>query len=96
MGVRKLIFDNILFHNVEEMEHTEKGYLLRRVCSETRNKISEGVQDNCFSTGVELRFKMINGSADVILRSDMVAEFYRTCFLWFFSGRVGIFFQKYQ
>ena len=54
-----MIFDNILFHNVEEMEHTGKGYLLRRVCHEARNKISEGVQDNCFSTGVELRFKMI-------------------------------------
>ena len=81
-----MTFDNILFHNVEEMEHTEKGYLLRRVCSETRNKISEGVQDNCFSTGVELRFKMINGSADVILRSDMVAE----------SSTVHVFFGSFQ
>ena len=81
-----MIFDNILFHNVEEMEHTGKGYLLRRVCHEARNKISEGVQDNCFSTGVELRFKMINGSADIILRSDMVAE----------SSTVHIFFGSFQ
>ena len=43
-----MIFDNILFHNVEEMEHTEKGYLLRRVCEKTRNAISDGVMNNCF------------------------------------------------
>ncbi len=81
-----MIFDNILFHNVEEMEHTEKGCLLRRVCEQTRNAISDGVMNNCFSTGVELRFKMPKGSVDLILRSDMVAE----------SATVHIFFGSFQ
>ena len=50
-----MIFDQILFHNVEELEETEKGYLLRRVCKKVRDGISDGVQNNRFATGVELR-----------------------------------------
>ena len=46
-----MIFDQILFHNVEELEETEKGYLLRRVCKKVRDGISDGVQNNRFATG---------------------------------------------
>ena len=35
-----MIFDQILFHNVEELEETEKGYLLRRVCKNILRKMS--------------------------------------------------------
>ena len=56
-----MIFDQILFHNVEELEETEKGYLLRRVCKKVRDGISDGVQNNRFATGVELRFRIFSG-----------------------------------
>lgn len=79
-------FDNILFHNVEELEKTEKGYLPRRIRREVRNKISEGVQENIYATGMELRFTMPEGSADLILRADMVPE----------SATAHIFFGSFQ
>ncbi|MFQ8979245.1 MAG: hypothetical protein ACLR6I_00750 [Waltera sp.] len=52
-----MIFDQILFHNVEELKRRKKGYLLRRVCKKVRDGISDGVQNNRFATGVELRFR---------------------------------------
>lgn len=69
-----MIFDNIEFSNVEEMEKTEFGYLPRRIRKEWRDKISPGVQSNKFGTGIELRFKMPEGACDVILRSEKMAE----------------------
>ena len=79
-------FDNILFHNVEELEKTEKGYLPRRIRREIRDRISVGIQENIFATGVELRFTMPKGSADIILRADMVPE----------SATAHIFFGSFQ
>lgn len=82
----KMEFDNILFHNVEELEETEKGYLPRRIRREIREKISTGVQENIFATGMELRFTMPEGSADIILRANMVPE----------SASLHIFFGSFQ
>lgn len=79
-------FDNIVFHNVEELEKTEKGYLPRRIRREVREKISEGVRENIYATGVELRFTMPEGSADLILRADVVPE----------SATAHIFFGSFQ
>ncbi len=79
-------FDNMVFHNVEELEKTEKGYLPRRLRREIREEISEGVRDNIFATGMELRFTMPEGSADIILRADMVPE----------SATAHIFFGSFQ
>ncbi len=79
-------FDNILFHNVEELEETEKGYLPRKIRREIREKISTGVQENIYATGMELRFTIPEGSADIILRADMVPE----------SATVHIFFGSFQ
>ena len=81
-----MIFDQILFHNVEELEETEKGYLLRRVCKKVRDGISDGVQNNRFATGVELRFRMTDGAVDLTLSSELVAE----------SATVHIFFGSFQ
>lgn len=81
-----MIFDNILFHNVEELEPTEKGYLLRRVGKSVREEISEGVKENRFSTGIELRFVMKDGSADLTLCAEMVAE----------NAAIHIFFGSFQ
>ena len=44
---------NIRFHNVEELEPVEGGWLLRRVGAAARARISPGVQENCFATGIE-------------------------------------------
>lgn len=79
-------FDNIVFHNVEELEQTEKGYLPRRIRREFRDEISEGIRENIFATGVELRFTMPEDSADIILRADMVPE----------SAEAHIFFGSFQ
>ena len=79
-------FDNIIFHNVEELEKTEKGYLPRRIRKDIREQISTGVQENIYATGVELRFTMPKGSVDIVLRADMVPE----------SATLHIFFGSFQ
>lgn len=85
-GNRDMEFDNILFHNVEELEKTEKGYLPRRIRKDIREQISTGVQENIYATGVELRFTMPKGSVDIVLRADMVPE----------SATLHIFFGSFQ
>ena len=57
-----MIHDNIYFHNVVEMELTEKGYQLRRLPKDIRLQANDGVQNNVFGTGIELRFKMPGGA----------------------------------
>ena len=36
-----MIFDQILFHNVEHMELTDKGYLMSRVPKYVREQLNE-------------------------------------------------------
>lgn len=79
-------YQNIIFHNVEELEPTENGLLLRRVKAETRARISTGVNENCFATGVELRFTMPDGAVDLLLRAVPQAE----------SATAHIFFGSFQ
>jgi hypothetical protein len=71
-----MIFRNIDFHNVEEMEKCEKGYILWRIPSSVRKRINEGAGKlaSRYSTGVELRFRMTGDSAAVILRTDKMEE----------------------
>lgn len=83
-----MIFDNIEFSNVEEMEKTESGYLPRRIRKEWRDRISPGVQNNKFGTGIELRFKMPEGACDVILCSEKMAEASVAC-IYFGSFQGG-------
>lgn len=65
---------NIRFHNVEELEPVEGGWLLRRVSAAARARISPGVQENCFATGIELRFTMPDGAVDLLLKTIPQAE----------------------
>ena len=65
---------NIRFHNVEELEPVEGGWLLRRVGAAARARISPGVQENCFATGIELRFTMPDGAVDLLLKTIPQAE----------------------
>lgn len=79
-------YENIRFHNVEELAPTEKGLLLRRVNAAARARISPGVQENCFATGAELRFTMPDGAVDLLLRIDSQPE----------SATAHIFFGSFQ
>ena len=71
-----MIFDNILFHNVESMEKTEKGYLLCRVPETVREQLNEAARTStCYGgTGVELRFKLKEEAATVILNIAKVSK----------------------
>lgn len=71
-----MIFEQIDFHNVEEMTPSGKGYTMYRVPSQVREKLNESARDQVsrYSTGIELRFKLIGDAATVILRADESAE----------------------
>jgi len=69
-----MIFDNIDFHNVAEMEKTPKGYEFHRLPENIRKEINPGARDNIFGTGIELRFKMPDGACDIYLSSDYLGE----------------------
>jgi len=64
-----MIFDNILFHNVEELELTDKGYMMWRVPKYVREQLNEraGKDVSRCCCGVELRFKMKSDTATLIL-----------------------------
>lgn len=70
-----MIFDNILFHNVESMELTDKGYLLCRVPETVREQLNDAAKTSaCYGgTGVELRFKLKGDSATIILHTAKVS-----------------------
>lgn len=71
-----MIFQNIEFHNVEEMIKCDKGYQMLRLPTYVREQINPTARDvTClFSTGVELRFRIISDSVNVILSVDDSAE----------------------
>ena len=92
-----MIFKNIDFHNVEEMEACEKGYIMWRLPKSVRELLNEGIRDLVarYSTGIELRFKIKGDSATVILQADeaeeaQVAYLYYGSFQggWQYSSRV--------
>ena len=71
-----MIFDNILFHNVEELEATDKGYVMWRVPKYVRDGLNEKAKTDttrCCS-GVELRFKMKSDTATITLSSIQSGE----------------------
>jgi len=71
-----MIFQNIEFHNVEEMIKCEKGYQMLRIPSYVREQINPAARDEVsrFSTGVEIRFRLRGESANIILSVDENAE----------------------
>ena len=71
-----MIFDNILFHNVEEMELTEHGYLMSRVPNEVREELNETARNSASrgGAGVELRFKLKDDEATIILETAKISE----------------------
>lgn len=75
-GRYRMIFQNIDFHNVEEMELTDKGYKMWRLPKSVRDNINERAANvtSGYSTGVELRFKMKGETADIYLRANEQPE----------------------
>ena len=71
-----MIFDNIMFHNVAELEESDKGYKMWRVPQEIREHLNDTAKNSTSgcATGVELRFKMKGESATLILAADKAAE----------------------
>lgn len=66
-----MIFQNIDFHNVEQMTPVEGGgYRMWRVPEQTRAACNEGLRETSasYTCGVELRFVMKSETADVHLR----------------------------
>lgn len=71
-----MIFQNIDFHNVEEMEPCAGGWLMYRVPHRVREKLNDRARQLVcsYSTGVELRFKIKGDSATLILKAEEAKE----------------------
>lgn len=71
-----MIFDNIMFHNVEELEEIDKGYKMWRVPQELREELNDKAKNSTSgcATGVELRFKIKGDSATLLLMADKAEE----------------------
>lgn len=85
-----MIFKNICFHNVEELEPCDGGYKMYRVPENVRAGLNERAKElvSSFSTGVELRFKIKGDSAALILRAEP-AEEAQTAFIYYGSFQGG-------
>lgn len=85
-----IIFDNILFHNVEELEKTESGMKFWRLPSPVRAQLSENLRTNTarFGTGIELRFKLQEDKAVIHLVAEPGEEA-DTCFIYYGSIQGG-------
>ncbi len=71
-----MIFDNIEFHNVVELEFCDEGYRMWRVPKQVREHLTPSAANNTshYTTGVELRFKMKGDSATIYLAAEPVLE----------------------
>ncbi|MBQ7924914.1 MAG: SGNH/GDSL hydrolase family protein [Lachnospiraceae bacterium] len=71
-----MIFQNIEFHNVAELEQTDKGYIMWRVPADVRAHLNpDSAQGVCrFGSGIELRFRMVSDTVNLVLRTDPIAE----------------------
>ncbi len=76
-----MVFQNIDFHNVAELQPCEKGYGMLRVPDRVRLQLSEPARERAsrFASGVELRFKIKSETATVILRADPNEEAQTAC-----------------
>ncbi len=64
-----MIFQNIDFHNVEEMEAAGGGYRMCRIPHHVRGQLNERIRETSawYSTGVELRFRILGDRARIHL-----------------------------
>lgn len=85
-----MIYDRILFHNVEEMEETDRGMRMWRLPGAVREQLNENLRMNTarFGTGIELRFRM-NCDKAVIYLSAEPGEEANACFIYYGSIQGG-------
>lgn len=85
-----MIFDKIDFHNVEELEETEKGLKIWRIPRELRDKLNDGIRTDTAAhcSGVELRFCIKSGSVKLRLRTEDRTEA-ATAFIYYGSFQGG-------
>ncbi|MDO4189326.1 MAG: SGNH/GDSL hydrolase family protein [Lachnospiraceae bacterium] len=85
-----MIYDKIDFHNVEELEETEKGLKIWRLPKELREKLNDGIKNDTASlcSGVELRFCLKGESAKIKLRVEDNVEA-ATAFIYYGSFQGG-------
>lgn len=70
-----MIFQNIDFHNVEEIRQEEKGYRLYRFPLAVAKQMDEGAERiSCMSTGIELRFKIKGEAVDIWMQAEAAEE----------------------
>lgn len=71
-----MIFQHIDFHNVEELQECDKGYAMLRVPAALREQLNEGARNivSRYSTGIELRFKLIGDSGEIAGRWSAVMK----------------------
>ena len=85
-----MIFQNIDFHNVAELESTDNGLLMWRLPASVREHCNEGLRTRtaAYTTGTELRFKLRGDSVDIRLRADSDTAA-RTAHLFYGSIQAG-------
>jgi len=85
-----MIYQNIDFHDVAEMEQTEKGMKMWRIPKSVLANCNPSMRDTtaAYTTGVELRFKLKGDSVDIHLRSDS-DERPRVAYLYYGSVQAG-------
>lgn len=69
-----MIFGNVELHNVQELIATEHGYKLSRVPAAVRAAMGERGERAFHNCGVEVRFRIRSGEADVVLYCEPAAE----------------------
>ncbi|MGN0779648.1 MAG: SGNH/GDSL hydrolase family protein [Aristaeellaceae bacterium] len=71
-----MIFQQIDFHNVAEMTPVADGWLMWRLPEPVRAQTSENLRQRvcCYTTGVELRFRLRGTGVTLLLRSEPMAE----------------------
>lgn len=71
-----MLFQQIDFHNVDDITPFEEGYMLWRLPKEMRPQVNErlGTHVSRFNSGVELRFRMKGDGVTLLLRSFPMEE----------------------
>lgn len=70
-----MIFQNIEFHNVEQIVPYEDGWQLHRAPAAVREACGERLQGtSAYGTGIELRFCILGDYAEIRLRTVPIAE----------------------
>ena len=71
-----MIYRNIEFHNVEELIPCEKGLAMSRIPASLRERVNPVLRTRSafYSTGVELRFRLMGDQARICLQADEMDE----------------------